>query len=131
MTIELKGVFQITGWDEKAYSENEDGTKQSHAKIIQTYSGAIEGSSELQYLMSYQPDGSAVFVGFEVVSGSISGKSGSFVIQHTGKFALGVASSNFIIVPQSGKGELTDITGNGSFTSGEHGKANYNVIIDS
>lgn len=29
----MKGEFQITGWDETAYKENEDGSKNSHAKI--------------------------------------------------------------------------------------------------
>ena len=50
----MKGTFQITGWDEIPYVENENGSKQSHAKITQNYSDSIEGSSELQYLMSYQ-----------------------------------------------------------------------------
>jgi hypothetical protein len=129
MTIKLNGVFQITDWDETPYSENDDGSKQSHAKIAQNYNGDIKGASELQYLMSYQPDGSAVFVGFETVSGSINGKSGSFVIQHTGTFESGVASSSFSIVPKSGRGELAGISGTGSFKSGENGQADYEVII--
>jgi hypothetical protein len=50
MTQKLEGVFQITGWDESPYQENDDGSKWSHAKIKQTYSGSIEGSSDVQYL---------------------------------------------------------------------------------
>ena len=67
----MSNEFQITAWDETAYIENEDGSKKSHAKITQTYSGAIEGSSELQYLMSYQTTAVAVFVGFEVVTATL------------------------------------------------------------
>jgi hypothetical protein len=125
----MNGTFQITGWDETPYDEGEGGDKKSHAKITQSYSGAIEGSSELQYLMSYQSESSAVFVGFEVVTGKIDGKTGSFTIQHNGKFENGVASSNFVIVPNSASGGLVNIEGSGSFVSGESGKANYDLNI--
>lgn len=121
----MSNTFQITSWDETAYEENDNGSKKSHAKISQSYSGVIEGSSKLQYLMSYQTESSACFVGFEVVECSVKGKTGSFTLQHNGKFENGVASSNFSIVSGSGKGELEGIEGSGSFESGESGKANY------
>lgn len=126
----MKGTFQITSWDETAYFESDDGSKKSHAKITQDYSGAINGSSELQYLMSYQSKASAVFVGFEMVTGEVNGKTGSFTIQHNGKFENGIASSEFSIVSNSGKGELKNIEGTGSFKSGESGKADYELAIN-
>jgi hypothetical protein len=130
MTKILNGIFQITGWDEKPYLENDDGSKQSHAKINQNYFGDLQGSSDIQYLMTYQMDGTAIFVGFETVTGTINGKTGSFVIQHTGKFEAGAATSNFAIVPNSGKNELTNISGNGFFISGENGQAKYEFNIN-
>lgn len=126
----MKGIFQITRWEETPYFESADGAKKSHAKITQEYSGAISGSSEIQYLMSYQSKVSAVFVGFEVVTGEINGKSGSFTIQHNGKFENGVASSNFLIVPNSGSGELKHIEGTGFFKSAESGKADYELVVN-
>lgn len=80
--------------------------------------------------MSYQSSRSAVFVGFEVVFGKVNGKLGSFTIQHNGKFENGVASSNFIIVPNSGTEELAHIEGSGSFRSGESGKADYELTTN-
>ena len=126
----MEGTFQITGWDEIPYIEGENGSKKSHAIITQNYTGAIEGSSEIQYLMSYQSGSQALFVGFEVVTGSVNGKLGSFTLQHNGKFENGVASSSFVVVPDSGTGELTTIEGSGSFQSGEAGKANYEININ-
>jgi hypothetical protein len=79
--------------------------------------------------MSYQSASSAVFVGFEVVTGKIDGKTGSFTLQHNGKFENGFASSNFVIVPNSASGGLVNIEGSGSFVSGESGKANYDLNI--
>lgn len=126
----MNGTFQITGWDETPYIEGDDGSKKSHAKITQTYSGTINGTSELQYLMSYQSEASAVFVGFEVITGEVNGKSGSFTLQHDGKFENGVASSQFTVVPNSGTEELASIEGTGSFKSGESGKADYELEIN-
>lgn len=125
----MSNIFQITGWDETPYIENEDGSKKSHAIITQNYSGAIEGSSELHYLMSYQSASLALFVGFELVTGKVNGKSGSFTVQHNGKFENGVASSSFVIVSNSGTGELVNIAGSGSFKSGELGQANYELHL--
>ena len=130
MSNQLNGTFQITGWDEAPYNENNDGSKQTNAKITQNYLGDIEGSSELQYLMSYSSNGAAIFVGLETLSCTIKGKSGNFVIKHNGKFEAGVASSDFIIVPDSGTDELVGISGTGTFKSGENGQANYTVEIN-
>jgi hypothetical protein len=130
MSNQLHGTFQITAWDENTYYENSDGSKQTNAKITQNYSGDIEGSSELQYLMSYAANGSAIFVGLETLSCTISGKSGSFVIKHNGKFEEGIASSDFTIVVDSGTNELLGISGSGTFKSGENGQANYIVEIN-
>jgi hypothetical protein len=130
MSNQLKGTFQITGWDETPYNENDDGSKLTNAKITQSYTGDIKGSSELQYLMSYTANGSAIFVGLETVSCTINGKSGSFVIQHNGKFVAGVASSTFTIISDFGQNELMGISGGGTFKSGENGQAHYTVAIN-
>lgn len=60
MTKVLSGTFQISGWDEKPSIEHDDGAKQSQAKMIQRSSGDVQGSGDIQYLMCYQSDGSAL-----------------------------------------------------------------------
>ncbi|NRA70267.1 MAG: DUF3224 domain-containing protein [Gammaproteobacteria bacterium] len=125
----MNNIFQITAWDETSYIEHQDGSKKSHAKITQNYQGIIAGSSEVQFLMSYQSKTSALFVGFEVITGQINGKSGRFTLQHSGRFENGVASSNFVIVPNSGTEELIKIEGSGSFKSGESGQASYELTL--
>ena len=120
----------IASWDEETYSKSDDGAKQSHAKIKQTYSGGIAGKSEVHYLMSYRSDGTAIFVGFEKITGTVNGKSGSLVLQHNGTFESGVAKSNFVIVSGSGHGDLNSLAGRGEFTSTEHGKAGYKFVLE-
>lgn len=124
-----EGVFQITGWNEESYSEGDDGVKQSYAKVSQNYTGAIDGTSTVNYLMSYQSAGSALFTGFETLTATIEGKTGTVVIQHNGTFEQGVASSSFVIVPGSGNEQLAGLTGSGSFRSTENGQAKYQFSI--
>ncbi|ATC96450.1 DUF3224 domain-containing protein [Pseudoalteromonas tunicata] len=124
---QLIGTFQITNWQETPYSESDTGAKQSLAIISQQYSGDAEGTSELRYLMSYQPDGTAQFVGFETFTGTINGQAGTLVLQHQGQFVAGVASSTFSIVEGSGTSELATVKGEGSFTTVEHSQANYQI----
>ena len=121
MTTDAKCTFQITGWDEKTYQEIEGSAKLSNAKATQSYSGAIEGTSSIEYLMSYSVHGTASFVGLERVSGVVDEKAGTFVLQHNGAFSEGKACSSWSIVPGSGTGALASLRGKGSYVAG-HGE---------
>lgn len=127
MEHQCQGYFQIMEWNESTFSENANGSKQSHAKIKQTYHGDLMGESTLQYLMAYQTQANAVFVGYETINTTISNKRGQFIMQHTGTFENGVASSTFSIVEGSGTEQLVGISGQGSFKSTEGGKADYQL----
>ena len=112
--------FAIKSWDEKPYSEVEGQPKLSRATVKKTFTGDIEGESQVDYLMMYRSDKSAVFVGLERVVGRIGNKTGSFVLQRTGVFEDGQAKESYTVVPGSATGELQGLTGEG-FTSVGHG----------
>ncbi|HEX2611353.1 MAG TPA: DUF3224 domain-containing protein, partial [Gemmatimonadales bacterium] len=94
--------FTIKGWDEKPYSEVQGLPKLTRATVSKTFSGDIEGESQVHYLMMYRSDGSASFVGLERVVGRLNGKSGSFVLQRTGTFEGGQARESYFVVSGSG-----------------------------
>ncbi len=121
MTFDTQCTFQITGWEESTYEEIEGSAKLSKAKVTQSYSGAIEGTSSIEYLMCYGVQGTATFVGLERVCGSVDGTAGTFVLQHTGSFSEGKARSAWSIVAGSGTDALAALRGNGSFVAG-HGE---------
>jgi hypothetical protein len=56
--------------------------------------------------MSYTIQGTASFVGLDRVSGTVAGKSGTFVLQHAGSFSEGKARSSWSVVPGSGTDDL-------------------------
>lgn len=112
--------FAIRSWDEQPYGEGEGLPRLTRATVAKTFTGDIEGESEVQYLMMYRRDGSAAFLGLERVVGRIDGKSGSFVLQRTGQFEGGVAKESYSVIPGSATGELLGLTGDGTSAVG-HG----------
>jgi len=112
--------FAVKSWDEKPYSEGREQPKLTRASVTKTYTGDIEGEGQVEYLMMYRSDGSATFVGLELVVGRIGGKTGSFVLQRTGIFEGGQAKESYSVVHGSATGELQGLIGNGSSALG-HG----------
>ncbi|HXD15610.1 MAG TPA: DUF3224 domain-containing protein [Vicinamibacterales bacterium] len=120
MTRTANARFAITGWDEKPYNEGEGLPRLSRATVTKSFTGDIEGESQVEYLMMYRSDGSAAFVGFERVTGRIGGKSGTFVLERTGVFENGQAKESYFVVPGSGTGDLRTLRGEGTSSVG-HG----------
>ena len=105
--------FAITNWDEKPYGESAGLPKLTRASVTKTFTGDITGDGHVEYLMMYRPDGSATFVGLEHVAARIGDKTGTFVLQRTGVFEDGQAKESYTVVPGSGTGELSGLSGEG------------------
>ncbi len=128
MTMHASATFEIKSWDEKPYDEFDDGRKLTRASVKKIFHGDIEGESSTEYLMAYAPDGSASFVGIEHVVGHLGNRAGSFVLQHSGTFAGGVANESWFVVPSSGTGELSGLKGEGK-SSISHAQQ-YAMMLD-
>ncbi|MDX1395623.1 MAG: DUF3224 domain-containing protein [Gemmatimonadota bacterium] len=128
MSRRAEAMFEVKSWDEEPYTEVEGGPKLTRASVVRAYRGDIEGDSRVEYLMTYRPDGSANFVGFERIIGAIEDREGSFVLQHTGTFEKGVARAAFSVVQGSGTRDLHGLTGGGEFESGH--AARYPFALD-
>jgi hypothetical protein len=80
--------------------------------ISKTFHGDLEGVSQGQMLSAgTSVPNSAGYVAIEKVEGSLHGKKGSFVLQHSGTMNRGEASLTVNVVPDSGTGELAGISG--------------------
>ena len=55
--------------------------------------------------------GSAGYVAIDQVTGSLDGRKGSFVLQHSGSMKRGAPTLSVMVVPDSGTGELEGLTG--------------------
>jgi len=121
--MQLKGIFQITDWQESVEKSFDEGGKLTTATISQDYSGDIIGNSEIMYQIHYEPNGDATFIGFEFIVGNIAGKPCKLTIKHDGGFENGLAKSQFSILNSSTHKELVGVRGH--FESTEGGQANF------
>jgi hypothetical protein len=119
--------FAIKGWDEKPYSEGLDLPKMTKASVTKSFTGDIAGEGHVEYLMMYRADGTATFVGLERITGTVAGKTGSFVLQRTGVFENGAANESYSVVPGSATGELRGLRGEGTSSVG-HGSEHSFVL---
>ena len=80
--------------------------------IDKRFSGDLEAHS-LGEMLSYRSavDGSAGYVAMERVTGTLHGRRGSFVLQHSGTMDRGAAALTVSVVPDSGTDELAGLGG--------------------
>ena len=106
-----RGSIDVTMEAEPPYLD-QDGIKLNRNVVRKEFLGDLVGASEAQMVAAYTATpGSAGYVAIEHFSGSLGGKSGSFVLQHHGLMNRGEAALTVTIVPDSGTGELAGISG--------------------
>lgn len=130
--MEHKAVapFTIEGWEEAAYDER-PGARLSRTRITKTFTGDFAGTSEAETLMCVAPvEGSAAYVGFERLAGSLHGRAGTFVLHHTASGSGGQRGGSWTIVPDTGTGELTGITGAGEIVVAEGGAHTLMLVYE-
>ena len=91
--------------------------KQFHGDLTATSKG------EMMAVRTAVKD-SAGYVAIERVTGTLAGRSGSFVLQHTGTAARGALQLTVTVVPDSGTDGLTGISGSMTIVVAE-GKHSY------
>jgi hypothetical protein len=76
------------------------------------FSGDLKGRSAGQMVAAGTAvEGSAAYVAMERVTGTLNGRSGSFILMHNGTMSHGALELRIIVVPDSGTGELTGLAG--------------------
>jgi Protein of unknown function (DUF3224) len=91
--------------------ENAEGTF-GRMSIDKQFHGDIEGTSKGQMLTAgTSVKDSGVYVAVERITGKLHGKSGSFVVQHSGVMTRGAPQLTITVVPDSGTGELVGLAG--------------------
>jgi hypothetical protein len=133
MSKRAQSSFEVTGWEEIAYDEPDDGPRLAKVVVKKAFKGDLEGSSTAELLMC-QADpndylAGAGYVASEVVTGSLSNRTGSFVIQHGGVSGGDAEPHTFgHIIPGSGTGELTGLLGSVEISRTPDGK--HTLLLD-
>ena len=102
-----------------------EGTKLGRMSIDKTISGDLVATSVGQMLSAMSEfKGSAGYVAIERVDGTLNGRKGTFVLQHSGTMNRGAPSLSVAVVPDSGTGELVGLIGDFKINIAE-GKHSY------
>ena len=109
--------LKIESWDEKPYREEPDSSKFTRADVLLSGIGDELTAGGFEALMYYRPDGTGTYLSYLRLTGTLDGRSGSFVLQGTGEYDGTSARSESRVVPGSATGDLAGLTGTGMSVS--------------
>ncbi|MGA2738001.1 MAG: DUF3224 domain-containing protein [Bryobacteraceae bacterium] len=93
--------------------------------IDKQFHGDLEAFGKGQMLTAMSSvEGSAGYVAIEQVTGSLHGRTGGFVLQHSGTMTRGAPQLIVSVAPDSGTGELAELAGTMTITIAD-GKHSY------
>ncbi len=111
MTTHATGTFEVKITPQSP-EDKSDGVSLGRFLNEKQFHGGIEASSRAEMLTAgTEVKGSAGYVAMERVTGTLHGRTGSFVLQHCGIMNRGVPQLSVTVVPDSGTGQLVGLAG--------------------
>lgn len=112
MVVHARGSFDVKVTPTPAADSG--GGPISHLVLAKQFHGGLDGSSKGQMLGAQAgvAEGSGAYVALELVTGTLNGKQGSFLLMHRGTMSRGANyKMDVTVVPESGTGDLAGMTG--------------------
>jgi hypothetical protein len=112
ITMQAKGSFDVKVTPQKPDNPQEEKAGLGRMSLDKQFHGDLEAQSDGE-MLSFMTEvkGSGGYVALERVVGKLNGRSGSFALQHNATMTRGTPQMNIVVVPDSGTGELTGISG--------------------
>ena len=105
------GTFEVK-LNPQQLADSAADTTLGRMSIDKQFHGDLEAVSKGEMLSAgTSVKGSAGYVAIERISGTLQGRSGAFVLQHSGSMTRGVAQLSVTVVPDSGTGQLAGLAG--------------------
>ncbi len=111
MTTRANGTFNVTLTPQPPQGDPAGAT---HGRMIidKAFEGDLHGTSRGEMLAAGTAvKDSAGYVAIETVTGTLHGRTGTFVLQHSGTMNRGEPQLSVTVVPDSGTGDLTGLSG--------------------
>jgi hypothetical protein len=106
------GPFDVKVTPQKPDNEVSQAANLGRMTIDKQFHGDLEATSKGEMLSAMgEVKGSAGYVALERVSGTLAGRKGSFILQHSGTMDRGNPSLTISVVPDSGTDELKGLSG--------------------
>jgi hypothetical protein len=125
MTKHASGTFEVKVNPQKPDNPEAEAANFGRMSLDKRFSGDLEATSKGEMLGAMtEVKGSAGYVALERVSGTLGGRTGTFVLQHSGTMTHGVPQMSVHVVPDSGTGDLAGLSGSMTIKI-EDGKHSY------
>jgi hypothetical protein len=111
MTTHASGTFEVK-MTPQTQQDRSLGPTIGRFSLDKQFHGDLEGTSKGEMLaVGTAVNGSAGYVAMEQVTGKLNGRPGAFALQHSGTMTRGAPQLSVTVVPDSGTGELTGLSG--------------------
>lgn len=125
MPAHATGPFdvKVTPQDDKS-----DDPLLGRMTLDKQYHGDLDATGKGQMLTAGSAvKGSGAYVAIQKVTGTLQGRTGSFVLQHTGIMTQNTPQLTITVVPDSGTGQLAGIAGKMTIIIAAGGKHSYDL----
>lgn len=118
--LSAEGTFTVTSFDAVDWTpEIACGVPVGHARMVKEFEGDVAGRAVTQFSYAFDQDtNTGTYVALESFDGSVLGRRGACAFVHSATAIEGDETTRhdefFQIVPGSGTGDLTGITGSGA-----------------
>ena len=124
MKHQASGTFEVA-IQMQGEADNAGGVSLGRMSLDKKFVGDLQAVGKGEMLSARSAvEGSAGYVAIERVTGTLQGRQGSFVFQHTGVMNRGESQLSITVVPDSGTEELSGIVGEFLLTI-QDGKHHY------
>ena len=112
MSLHASGPFEVK-IDPQPHDEKGGGAAIGRMFLDKHFHGDLEATSKGTMLASGTgaKNSSGGYVALEIVTGSLKGRTGTFVLQHSATMTRGVPQLSITVVPDSATGQLTGLAG--------------------
>ena len=114
--------FEVTGFEPEPLSLGEPGPVAfGRMTLRKTFSGALTGTSVVTMTSVTVGEAPAGYAAVEHVTGTLEGRSGAFVLQHTGVVDGADSRASGLVLPGTATGELAGLRGTVELVHDESG----------
>lgn len=111
------GTIDVQAYEPAPFDEPAQGPALVRIHVEESFSGDLRGRGVAEFLQVTVGDDHASFVGVERFTGSLGGRTGTFVLQDAGTLTGTTVSGTWFVVPGSATGDLRGLRGEGGFTA--------------
>jgi hypothetical protein len=109
MVMHASGSFEVTILPQA--QDEAEGSSLGRMSIDKHIHGDLEATSKGEMLTAGSAVGSAVYVAIERVTGTLHGRSGTFMLVHNAVRTKDMQQLTITVVPESGTGQLVGLAG--------------------